>query len=100
MVETLSTASSGMASTLFIGMLCLCCLTLLWVFADQPPPSEPGRDDEVRPGRWSAQNGRISRRTLHQVMRILSMAIAVISLALIFGAAVAFVGGKLLEAAR
>jgi hypothetical protein len=34
------------------------------------------------------------------VMRYLSMAIAVISLALIFGAAVAFLGGRLLEAAR
>jgi len=100
MVETLSTASSGMATTLFIGLLCLCCLTLLWVFADQPPPDEPGHDAEDRRAEWPARSGWISRRTVHHVMRYLSMAIAVISMALIFGAAVAFFGGKLFEAAR
>ncbi|OGO37543.1 MAG: hypothetical protein A2W35_08955 [Chloroflexi bacterium RBG_16_57_11] len=100
MVETFSTASSGLASTLFIGMLCLCCLTLLWVFADQPSTSVPGRDDEDRPAEWSAKTDWTSRRTLHRVMRFLSIAIAVLSMALIFGAAVAFIGNKLLEAAR
>ena len=100
MVETLSAASSGMASTLFIGMLCLCCLTLLWVFAEQPPPAEPGGGEGDRAGGWPAEAGRASRRVLHRVMRYLSIVIAVISLALIFGAAVAFLGGKLLEAAR
>ena len=100
MVETLSTASSGMASTLFIGMLCLCCLTLLWVFAEQPPPAEPGGGESDQTEGWSSPAGCASRRVLHHVMRYLSMAIAVISLALIFGAAVALLGGKLLEAAR
>jgi len=100
MVETLSAASSGTASTLFIGMLCLCCLTLLWVFAEQPPPAEPGGGESDQPGAWPAQAGCASRRVLHLVLRYLSMAIAVVSLALIFGAGVAFLGGKLLEAAR
>jgi hypothetical protein len=100
MIETFSAASSGVASTLFIGMLCLCCLTLLWVFAEQSPPAEPGEGESDRPGQWPAQAGCAARQALHRVMRYLSMAIAVISLALIFGAAVAFLGGKLLEAAR
>jgi len=98
MAETLSTASSGMASMLFIGMLSLCCLTLLWVFADQPPADEPGGDDPDQIGRWPAQTRWTSRRLVRRLMRYVSMAIAVISLALIFGAALAFLSGKLLEA--
>jgi hypothetical protein len=100
MVDTLSTTPSGMASTLFIGMLCLCCLTLLWVFAEQPPPVEPGGSESDRTGQWLAQAGCTSRRLLHKVLRYLSMAIAVISLALVFGAALALLGRRLLEAVQ
>jgi hypothetical protein len=100
MIETFSAASSGVASTLFIGMLCLCCLTLLWVFADQSPPTDPGDGESDRAEPWPAPAGCASRQVLHRLMRFLSLAIAVISLALIFGATLAFLGGKLLEAAR
>jgi hypothetical protein len=108
MVETLSTAPSGMASTWFIGILCLCCLTLLWVFADQSTPGEPEGDQPDRPGEWPEKADwtierrahRLSRRWFRRVMRYVSLTIAVISLALIFGATTAFLGNKLLEAMR
>ena len=100
MADTFSTTPSGMASTLFVVLLCLCCLVLLWVFAEQPPSIEPRGGESGRVGQWLAQAGCFSRRVLHLVMRYLSMGIAVISLALIFGAAVAVLGGRLLEAVR
>ena len=100
MADTFSTTPSGMASTLFIVLLCLCCLALLWVFAEQPPPIEPGGGESGRVGQWLAQAGCFSRRLLHLVMRNLSLGIAIISLALIFGATVAFLGGRLVEAVR
>jgi hypothetical protein len=98
-MDTLSTTPSGFASTLFIGLLCLCCLALLWVFAEQPPV-EPGRSQAGRAESWMERAGCASRQALRQLMRYLSLAIAVISLALIFGAAIAFLGGKLFGAGR
>lgn len=99
MSETLSATPSGMASTLFVGLLCLCCLALLWVFAEQPPvesgPGEPGRV-----GQWMQRAGCFSRRALHLALRYLSLAIALVSLALIFGAAIAFLGSRLVGALR
>jgi hypothetical protein len=95
----LNTTPSGLASTLFIGLLCLCCLALLWIFAEQPPV-ETGGSEPGRVGQLMAHAGCFSRRILHRVMRYLSIGIFVISLALIFGAAVAFLGGRLVEAMR
>lgn len=99
MTGTLNTTPSGLASTLFIGMLCLCCLALLWVFAEQPP-LEPGDGEPGRLANWMARAGCFSRRVLHQLMRYLSIGIAVISLALIFGAAIAFLGSRLAQGLR
>ena len=100
MTETLNATPSGMASMLFVGMLCLCCLALLWVFAEQPPPVEPGSGEMGRMGQWLARAGCFSRRALHLILRYLSIGIAVVSLALIFGAAIAFLGGRLVEGLR
>jgi hypothetical protein len=99
MTGTLNTTPSGLASTLFVGMLCLCCLALLWMFAEQPPV-ETGSGEPGRVGQWMRRAGCFSRQVLHLVMRYLSIGIAVISLALIFGAAIAFLGSKLVERLR
>jgi hypothetical protein len=98
-MDTLSTTPSGFASTLFIGLLCLCCLALFWVFAEQPPV-EPGQGGADRTERWLEQAGCSSRQALRRLMRYLSLGMAVISLALIFGAAIAFLGSKLFGAGR
>ena len=98
-MDTLSTTPSGLASTLFVGLLCLCCLALLWVFAEQPPV-EPGRSEASQAEKWLVQAGCSSRQTLHRLMRYLSLGIALISLALIFGAAIAFLGSRLFGAGR
>lgn len=100
MIETLEATPSGMASTLFVGLLCLCGLALLWVFAEQPPPLETGSSEPGRVGQWMRRAGCFSRQVFYLVMRYLSIGIAVVSLALIFGAAIAFLGSKLLGALR
>ena len=98
-MDTISTTPSGLASTLFVGLLCLCCLALLWVFAEQPPV-EPGQGEAGRAERWLMRAGCTSRQALRHLMRYLSLGVAVISLALIFGAAIAFLGSKLFGAGR
>jgi hypothetical protein len=91
--------SSGVASTVFIGLLCVCCLALLWVFAEQPPMDGLRAEGEQTEG-WLARAGCFSRRALRSGLRYASLGIAVVSLALIFGAALALLGGKMIAAVR